>query len=346
MRIISCASYYATGSSAITNYLEEFDDCYSLTDYEFRFLYDPDGVGDLEFHLVENHHRHNSGYALKRFKRFVDELGNPYFKKYEHFFDGKWKIISNIYIDRLTEFTYTGYWHQDVIDKGLFFYIRKRCLNKFLQHTVWKNQKERALNEMPKEITYCSYPSEEKFLEYTRAYTEELFNAANRQNKTNVIVDQVVPPSNVNRYLRYFNDIKVFIVERDPRDVYLAEKYIYKGRVVPTESVELYCKWYEYTRRHRNYEHFDNEKVMFVRFEDLIYNYDTMTKNINHWLGFSDSEHIHIKERFDPKISINNTRLWEKIPGVEQDVRYIEEHLPQYLYPYSKENNGENSCGV
>ena len=82
---------------------------------------------------------------------------------------------------------------------------------------------------------------------------------------------------------------------------------------------------------------------MLVRFEDLIYNYDAMTKKIDQWLGFSDSEHIHIKERFDPKISINNTKLWEKIPDVEQDVRYIEEHLSRYLYPYSKENSCENS---
>ena len=71
---------YGTGSSAITNYLEEFENCKSLSDYEFRFLYDPDGVSDLEFHIVENHHRHNSGYALKRYEKFAKQLGNPYFK--------------------------------------------------------------------------------------------------------------------------------------------------------------------------------------------------------------------------------------------------------------------------
>ena len=104
MRIISCASYYGTGSSAITNYLEEFENCKSLSDYEFRFLYDPDGISDLEFHIVENHHRHNSGYALKRYEKFAKQLGNPYFKKYEYYFDGKWKSLTQEYIDKLTEF--------------------------------------------------------------------------------------------------------------------------------------------------------------------------------------------------------------------------------------------------
>ena len=44
-----------------------------------------------------------------------------------------------------------------------------------------------------------------------------------------------------------------------------------------------------------------------------------------------------IRERFNPDISIKNTRLWEKIPGVSEDMKYIEEHLAEYLYPY-KEN--------
>ena len=43
-----------------------------MTNYEFRFVQDPDGISDLEYNLVENHNRHNSGHALKRFKKLVD----------------------------------------------------------------------------------------------------------------------------------------------------------------------------------------------------------------------------------------------------------------------------------
>ncbi len=383
MRIISCASYYGTGSSAITNLLEEYKDCVSLTDYEFRFLYDPDGISDLEFHLVENHHRHTSGYALKRYKRFVDELGNPHMKKYEYYFQNQWKKLSYEYIDALTEFTHKGYWHQDVTDRGLLFYIWKRSCNKLLQKTIWRKQPERALNELPHEITYCSFPTEEKFLYETQKYIENLFEAANINHTHNLMVDQVVPASNLGRYLRYFKDIKVFVVDRDPRDVYLAEKYIYKGRIVPTESVEIFCKWYRYTRKyfkdikvfvvdrdprdvylaekyiykgrivptesveifckwyrytrkHRDTEKYDTEKVMFVRFEDLIYRYDEKVKEIEQWLGFEPEDHIKSKTRLNPDISIKNTRLWEKIPGVSEEMSYIEKELAQYIYPYDK----------
>ena len=72
MRFISCASYYGSGSSAITDFVSEFDTVYSFTDEEFRFVQDPDGVSDLEYNLVENFNRHNSGHAIKRYKKLVD----------------------------------------------------------------------------------------------------------------------------------------------------------------------------------------------------------------------------------------------------------------------------------
>lgn len=334
MRIISCASYYGSGSSAITDLLAEYDSCASLADYEFRFMQDPGGIADLEFALVENHHRHNSGHALKKYKQIVEFLGNPRLKKYEHYFNNQWKSISNDYINELTEFTYTGYWHQDVIDKGRWFHFRKRAVNKLLKKTIWRNQPDRSLNELPHEITYCSYPTEKKFLLATKKYIERLFDVANTQKKKNIMVDQIVPATNLNRYIRYFNDIKVFVVDRDPRDIYLLEKYIWKGRVIPTESVDKYCQWFEFTRRHRKSENYNSDNIMYVQFEDLVYKYEEMVVKIENWLGLTSEEHDNPRTSFDPGISIKNTKLWERLKGVEEEVAFIEKALPNYLYKY------------
>lgn len=109
MRFITCASYYGSGSSAITDLISEFDSVYSFTDEEFRFVQDPDGVADLEYNLVENFNRHNSGHAIKRYKNLVKfYCGNIFGKKYEHFFQGNWKKYSEKYISELTDFTYHG----------------------------------------------------------------------------------------------------------------------------------------------------------------------------------------------------------------------------------------------
>jgi len=335
MRIISCTGYYGTGSSAITDFVSEFDNCFSLTNHEFRFVQDPGGISDLEYNLVENHHRHNSGHALKKYKEIVDFLsGNALIKKYEPFFNYQWRNISYEYIGKLTDIEYKGYWHQDVIDKGFIFYFSKRVINKILQKTIWRHNRERGLNEIPNEITLCSKPSEEKFLSLTRDYIDQLFSCANGENKPDIMVDQIVPPSNLKRYLRYFNDIKVFVVDRDPRDLYLLEKYIWKGTVIPTENVELFCKWYVYTRSHRKTEVYQNEKVMFVQFEDLVYKYEETTENIRKWLGYSEQDHLLKQMYFKPSKSTFNTRLWRRIEGIEEEISYIQNELKDYLYKY------------
>lgn len=334
MRIISCASYYGSGSSAITDLLSEYSCCTSLSDYEFRFVQDPEGISDLEYNLVENHHRHNSGHALKRYKKKVDFLsGNKIIKKYEQFFNNRWKQYSYEYIDELTEFRYKGYWHQDVIDKGKLFYFRKRLVNKVLQKTIWRG-KEQGLLELPNEITLGAAPSEEKFLKCTKKYIDKLFEEANYANRPNIIVDQIVPPSNLKRYLRYFNNIQVFVVDRDPRDIYLLEKYIWKGTVVPVDSVEVFCKWYRYTRQHRETEVYENTKVKFIQFEDLVYEYDKTINEIEDWLRIDKKYHVEMFKYFDPKKSINNTRLWNKIEVSTEDLKYIEENLSEYIYKY------------
>jgi hypothetical protein len=337
MRIISCAGYYGTGSSAITDYLSQFNHCHSMTTYEFRFVQDPDGISDLEFNLVQCHNRHNSGHALKRYRKMVDYYaGSKIIKKYESFFDNQWKKISYEYIDELTDFKFRGYWYYDVKEKGNLFYFYKRLINKILKKTIWRNEKDRNLNEMPKEITLCSRPSEEKFLDCTRRYIDSLFAIPNKENKPNIIVDQIVPPSNLERFLRYFNDIKVFVVERDPRDVYLLAKYVWKIHIIPTENEIIFCKWYKYTRAHREIEIYNKEKVMFLYFEDLIYKYEETTMKIREFLGFKEENHVLSKTYLDPLKSIKNTKLWENIKGHEEEVKYIEKTLKPYIYDYKK----------
>lgn len=337
MKIISCASYYGTGSSAITDFLSEFDNICSMTNYEFRFVQDPDGISDLEYNLVENHNRHNSGHALKRFKKLVDFNAGTFFNhRYESFFDGQYKKLSYEYIDALTDFTFKGYWFYDLYDRGRVFYYSKLLPSKVLRKLKMMDPESSTLNELPNEITYCSKPTEEKFLNCTREYIDKLLGVANKKNMPMVMVDQIVPPSNLNRYLRYFNDIQVVVVERDPRDIYLLAKYKWKDRVIPVDSPEVFCKWYEYTRSHRKTEHYNPEKVILVQFEDLIYHYDDTTKRIIDWLGLDESQHTRKFAGLNPANSIKNTQLWKQHPEYLKEADYIKEYLSEYIYNFQE----------
>ena len=337
MQVITCASYYGTGSSAITDYVSEFRNVFSLTNEEFRFLYDLDGVDDLRYHLVDNHNRHNSGHALKRYKRLVEFYnGNIFSRKYRPFFHDHWLELSYKYINQLTELTYNGWWMYDLYDRGPWFYFRKRLPNKLLHATLWRDKPERSFNTMKNEIAYCAAPSEDEFIRITKEYVFELLHEASGGFDENIMVDQIVPTTNLHRYVCYFDNIKVIVVDRDPRDIYLLEKMEWKDGVIPHDNVEDYVKWFRYTRNHRKRESFDPATTLFVQFEDLVYRYDEETERLRAFLGLKEEDHVMPYQAFNPAKSMANTAKWLEYQNMKDDIAFIEQELPEYLYRYEE----------
>lgn len=334
MRIITCASYYGSGSSAVTDYVTEYSTVKSLGNYEFRFLHDTDGIADLEYHLVWNHNRHNSGHAIKRFKKIVDfYAGNKIVSRYEPYFNFQWKKLAYNYIESLVDFSYHGWWQYDLLDRGIFYYNFKQLFSKIYRMTIAHNT-EKNLNVLPNEITYCSHPTQTEFDVKTKFFLQELLSAGNPENKPFIMIDQLLPTSNINRFWKFFDDIKAVIVERDPRDLYILEKYVWKGCVIPTETAEIFCSWYRYTREHRKTEEFDTERVMLLQFEDLIYRYEETSEKLQIWLGLEKKDHMMPLKKLNPAESIKNTKLWEKY-NIGDELWVIESQLTEYLYDYS-----------
>lgn len=333
MKLITCASYYGTGSSAVTNLIDECNNVFDLGDYEFRFVQDPDGICDLEYNLVLNNHRHNSGYAIRRYEKNVQFLsGGKLIKKYNRYFDDEWKRLSKEYIEKLINVKYKGFWHQELRDKGKIAYFLERLINKIM-HVLFRLNGERGISIYGKNnIEYATFPGE-KFYDYTKEYIDALFSYANKDNKEFIMVDQLVPPTNTSHYLKFFNDIKVICVDRDPRDLYVLEKEIWHGSVVP-KNVDEFCIWYKTTRAHRAIENDDKEKILRIRFEDMVYRYEEMVEYILRFVGIDKINHIKPKTLFNPEISVNNTQVFKKYPKLIADIKYIEEHLGEYLYKF------------
>lgn len=332
MKIVTCASYFGTGSSAVIDYISEFSCVKTLSsNYEFRFAHDPDGLSELEFNLVENFNRHNSGHALKRYKRLVDYYSDHFLvRRYEPYFNNQWKKLSYEYINSLTDFTYKGAWQYDYYDRGPWFEFWHKLPNRILKKTIWRNN-EKGIDMLKNEITYASHPSEEKFLKCTREYTDALLRAANKENMPILLVDQLLPSSNIERHMRYFNNIQVIVTDRDPRDLYLLGKYVYNTSIIPRD-IETFCKWYIYARSTREKENWDSSKILLIRFEDLIYRYDETTAKIREWVGLNEADHINPKKFFDPSKSIKNTRLWKQNPKYRAEADEIAKILPNHLY--------------
>ena len=331
MKLISCTGYYGSGSSALTDIVSEYEGVKSLTDYEFRFIQDIDGVTDLEYHLVKNHHRHNAGHAIKRFLKLAEfQHGKWFNSRYEPFFNNKFLSITKEYINSLIEYSYHGYWYMDMLDRGIWFYYLKSLEGKIRRRIPFL-----SCNYMPKELTYGSHPTESQFLEKTRYYLSNLLREANPEGAPYLMVDQLIPSSGINQCLRYFDmDTKVFLVTRDPRDIYLSDKYVWKSGICPRDP-ETFCKWFRYTHESNRDEILDYNHVMELQFEDLIFYYDDEIDKIEHFLGLDSSLHCRLFERFNPKLSIHNTQLW-KVYSDMKAVDYIEKELDDYLYDFDK----------
>jgi hypothetical protein len=339
MKKISCVGFHATGAGVIDDLLREFDNVsQGAYEVEARMLQDPDGVSDLEYNLLENPHRLNSGYAVKRFLKYVRMTSRTYHKV----FGKKWEEISKEYAERLTKITYPGYWHGDLwllspVWRGYFLY--RRALAKMSPKPI---RKPPYYNYFPWLKTRHVCIGEEEFLEATRDYVDALCETMNRDHREFVLLDQVLSPSNPARYFRYVRDLKVVIVNRDPRDVYIYLKHV-KDHVLP-QTPEEFCAVFRDT--HKIQSEVSPDLCMQVQFEDMIYKYDEYVPKVMEFIGVTEEHHTRKKTRFNPEISIKNTRLWERYPQYAKEAEIIAKLLPEYLYPYEDMDVAYKTAGA
>lgn len=338
MKIITCASYGASGSSALTDLVAEYSNVQRMTDAEFRFLHDPDGISDLEFQLVECHNRHNAGRALKRFWRQCQyNGGNRVHRRYERFFDGKYLELSKQYVDDLADFVCNGWWDFDLLDKGDkrdSYVYRKKIEDRILRAIPFTHRRM-----LDKEIMFFSHPSEERFFGATKKYVHALLEAANQEGKEYIEVDQIVGSQNIDRYLRYFSDpIEVFVIDRDPRDIYLLEKVYYpiKYGSYNNDSAEVFCKKFKYVRESGDPKKSTSKHIHFLQFEDFLFDYERVVKEVEEATGLKAENHVDKFKYLNPMRSINNVQVWLEQPDLAEDIGYIEKELREYLYPFEK----------
>ncbi len=329
MKKVTCVGYHDSGSGAVDNYLREFSGLKMCSaNYECRILQDPDGISDLEYNLIENPHRLNSGYAIKRFRKHAKSMN----RFYSHIFGDEWMAMVDEYINGLTSICYKGWWHMDIQLLPLplrLYYKFRRGFNKLLPKPIRKSS---WYNYFPNLCTYHSYVSEEQFLRETRLFMEKLCKKIQSDDSEYCVLDQLVNPPNLRRYMRYVNDLKVIVIDRDPRDIFIEETKKYKHAFLP-KDVNEFIKVYRDSRKIIACPE-DESSVLHVKFEDLIYRYDDTTKKINEFLGITEEQHIHKFERFDPKVSIKNTQLWKVFTQYDDELKIIESELPEFLYQY------------
>ena len=341
-KIIVPTGYMGSGSSAVTDLVAEFKDCSNEhKSYEYVLLHCPNGLFDLEDKLLVGNNAIRSDEAIRTFESQMKKLYDKKFwwvGNYKDIISPNFMSITTDYISKIQQFNFPGYWYNhEEVDSKMFMKLLLRKPFKMLSFNKIKFKKVLKYNDGMR----ISFIKDKEFYKYSHDYIysiiEELSNGSE-----NIVLDQFLLPFNLFRVDNYFDDkLRVIVVSRDPRDVFIINKYIWQEKQIcvpfPLE-VHEFCKFYKAMRESE--KECNSNKVYRVKFEDLIYNYDKEIKNITEFLGFKPSDHINKRKRFNPDISIKNTQLFRKKEYLEE-AKIIEKELKDYLYDFPYEVNND-----
>jgi len=338
-KIIIPTGYMGSGSSAVTDLVSEFKG-YSADNgsFEYVFLHCPNGVFDLEDKLLIGNNATRSDEAIHSFRDMMEQLYKTKFwwpANYKKFLSEDFMNITNEYLDELIQYRPNDFWYMQ--EKLTFVMFVQMCVRKVVRIVTGdKVRLKRPLRYEPMEV---SMVSREQFYSASRKYLAKILKEMGIEEK-NLILDQLLLPFNLHRMENYFDEnAECFVIERDPRDMFISNKYIwrYRGDVVPYPTdVKDFCEYYKRLRAME--QKTDNPHVHRLHFEDLIYKYEESIEYISKVLGVSKEAHWKKGTCFIPEKSIHNTQMFRK-EEYRDEMEIIERELKEYLYdfPYVKE---------
>ena len=342
-KIIVPTGYMGSGSSLVTDLVSEFEGFESTKgSFEYVFLHCPNGVFDLEDKLLIGNNAIRSDEALHSFYATMKQLYNKKYwwvGNYNEVIGEDFLSITEEYIDELTQYKPEFYWYyQENTNFRMFLQLIMRRIVKIL--SLNKIQLKKPLLYSP---MWVSYVTPEEFYNITRKYITRVIDRL-REDGKNIILDQLLLPFNLFRVDKYFeDDLEVFVVERDPRDMFLMNKYVYpsmNGQVPYPTDVYEFCSCYRRLREMETTQKCESKHVHRFKFEDFIYKYDETIERVRTILGDENGlpKHSLKGKYFVSEKSINNTQLFSGREDYEVESKIIEKLLPEFLYdfPYQR----------
>lgn len=336
IKTIGVCGYSGTGSSAVSDLLKEYSQNQVIDSCEFILPYEPDGLMDLYYHLNEGSCKFSSSNtAIYRFRKAIR---GGQFRYIRELTGGKLVGLSEEFLSKVIQCEWVGSDPADLCNQPIRD-LAQRAVRKFHLGKLFyrlERQVGRDLNIYPMgKMFFSSHP-----LNFSYAARDFVFGVLNAiepiDSSRNIVLDQPFPGNNPMACFPFFENPRAIVVDRDPRDLYLLTKEFWfesqAWRPLPTNSVEQFITYYRALREPK--PEYEEGKVLRIRFEDLVYRYDQTRERIEAFLCLGDN--AKKGKHFNPSASINNTQLFSLYSNYQDDVRKIEEALPEYLFPFQE----------
>jgi len=329
---IDVSGYLMSGKSAVSNLLQEVRGV-SSPDQEddFELIRIQGGIADLEEALVRRWSIVRSDAAIRRFKKVVNSLGaRP--KGLERLWRSgsgynnlypKFSIESRLLIERLVKNSCRIEWPFPIMDGSISpvdIFLEKLERKLFKHHVLW-----------PHVDFYWS--DGECFYEAVRNFIENIFYSRYGSDAKMVVINNALEPYCPQDYFKFFHKIKSIVVERDPRDIFIAAKNyansdskyrdVFAG-ITSANNIDLFIERIRIQRKKISKESHPN--VLRISFEDLVLNYETTKCMIFDFLGLREADHVRRCEFFNPSESLRSCNMWHTYED-QRSMRKIAEEL-------------------
>lgn len=341
---VAVTGYSGTGSSAIVDYLKEFNNFeVALSEnYEHVVLYYPDTIFDLGSKLLYNNDPLRSDEAIKQFRKKMDFLFKKdfgWFGSYEKLIGEDFKKLVDKYLANICQGEINSFWYYNYAN--VKFSITKCVIQLgaklILKRPIYKWGRKYVIDKSKMEYSFIN---EKDYNVYTKQFIEGYCELCEDKDRSTYVYDHLIWPSQANRFVSITDKFKVIILHRDPRDLFFINKYYWCSPKVKTPGtypldVNIFCDYFIGLKRDGAE---DSNDVLNLNFEDLVYAYESTTSKVKLFLDISESENPNKFLHFDPKKSIMNTQVFVGKSEWTEELKVIEEKLADYLYAFPYKN--------
>lgn len=324
--------YGHSGGTLVGDFFYEFSDISYLYRTEFDLIRGAGGLDEIG-KLIQNSSLYTKDSLVHRYLKLIRFLNKDI--NYKNFYGPEFERLSYDFISNFINYKCESPIRQFSINENIKFpeFFNRKILRKIFGKK-YKTKFEKKLCDLNfnNDIYYVKNVSWNEYISIAKQYLADIFDLL-PENKKIILHHPIdILGSRIDNQLEFFdNNYKVFIVDKDPRDIFVAMINTELPYLEYNKTVEGFIKNFKENRKyHQHNMNVLKDKAMYIRCEDVIFNYDEWTKKIMNFANFKEENHIHKMKYFNPEISKQYVGAYKNYKD-QNAIKKIENELSDYI---------------